>query len=93
MIAPITAAFNFLLQSKKTKRETKRQLSSQDKKELKKINEMEFFEAVDYLTKRDTGACFEGESKGDGLNNLKRNNIWIIKNGLKCQQYHLFGYF
>ena len=52
MIAPITAALNFLLRSKKTRRETKRELSTQDKKELKKINEMGMFEAMDYLANK-----------------------------------------
>ena len=71
MIAPITAALNFLLQSKKTRREPKRELSTQDKKELKKINEMGMFEAMDYLAKRDTGAGFQGEDKGDGLSGFR----------------------
>ena len=52
MIAPIIAALSFLFQSKKTKRETKRELSTQDKKELKKINEMGMFEAMDYLANK-----------------------------------------
>jgi hypothetical protein len=52
MIAPITAALNFLFQSKKNKRETKRELSTQDKKELNKINEMGMFEAIDYLANK-----------------------------------------
>ena len=52
MIAPITAALSFLFQNKKNKRETKRELSTQDKKELKKINEMGMFEAMDYLSKK-----------------------------------------
>jgi hypothetical protein len=71
MIAPITAALNFLLQSKKTKRDTKRELTTQDKKELNKINEMGMFEAMDYLAKRDTGAGFQGEGKGDGLSGFR----------------------
>jgi hypothetical protein len=71
MIAPITAALNFLLQSKKNRRGTKRELSTQDKKELKKINEMGMFEAMDYLAKRDTGAGFQGESQGDGLSGFR----------------------
>jgi hypothetical protein len=52
MIAPITIALAFLLGSKKTKREPKRELSTQDKKELKKINEMGMFEAMDYLANK-----------------------------------------
>jgi hypothetical protein len=52
MIAPITAALAFILRSKKTKRETKRELSTQDKKELKKIEEMGMFEAMDYLANK-----------------------------------------
>jgi hypothetical protein len=71
MIAPITAALSFLLQSKKNRRDTKRELSTQDKKELKKINEMGMFEAMDYLAKRDTGAGFQGEDKGDGLSGFR----------------------
>jgi hypothetical protein len=65
------APFINLLLNKKTKRETKRQLSTQDKKELKKIEEMGMFEAMDYLTKRDTGAGFQGEDKGDGLSGFR----------------------
>ena len=65
------APFISLLLNKKTKRETKRELSTQDKKELKKINEMGMFEAMDYLSKRDTGAGFQGESKGDGLSGFR----------------------
>jgi hypothetical protein len=45
------APFISLLLNKKTKREPKRELSTQDKKELKKINEMDMFEAMDYLSK------------------------------------------
>jgi hypothetical protein len=71
MIAPITAALSFLFQSKKTRRETKRELSTQDKKELKKINEMGMFEAMYYLAKRDTGAGFQGENQGDGLSGFR----------------------
>jgi len=71
MIASITAALSFLLQSKKNKRETKRELSTQDRKELKKINEMGMFEAMDYLSKRDTGAGFQGENNGDGLSGFR----------------------
>jgi hypothetical protein len=71
MIAPITAVLSFLLRSKKTKRETKRELTTQDKKELKKIDEMGMFEAMDYLAKRDTGAGFQGEDKGDGLSGFR----------------------
>ena len=52
MIAPLTAALSFLFQSKKNKRETKRELSTQDKKELKKIEEMGMFEAMDYLANK-----------------------------------------
>ena len=52
MTTPITAALSFLFQSKKNRRETKRELSTQDKKELKKINEMGMFEAMDYLAKK-----------------------------------------
>ena len=65
------APFISLLLNKKTKRETKRELSTQDKKELKKINEMGMFEAMDYLSKRDTGAGFQGEDKGDGLSGFR----------------------
>ena len=65
------APFISLLLNKKTKRETKRELSTQDKKELKKINEMGMFEAMDYLAKRDTGAGFQGEDKGDGLSGFR----------------------
>ena len=65
------APFISLLLNKKTKREPKRQLSTQDKKELKKINEMGMFEAMDYLAKRDTGAGFQGEDKGDGLSGFR----------------------
>ena len=63
--------FISLLLNKKTKRETKRELSTQDKKELKKINEMGMFEAMDYLAKKDTGAGFQGESNGDGLSGFR----------------------
>jgi hypothetical protein len=52
MIAPITAALSFLLGSKKNRRDTKRELSTQDKKELKKVNEMGMFEAMDYLANK-----------------------------------------
>jgi hypothetical protein len=48
----LIAALNFLLRSKKNKRETKRELSTQDKKELNKINEMGMFEAMDYLANK-----------------------------------------
>jgi hypothetical protein len=65
------APFISLLLNKKTKREPKRELSTQDKKELKKINEMGMFEAMDYLAKRDTGAGFQGEDKGDGLSGFR----------------------
>ena len=65
------APFTSLLLNKKTKRETKRELSTQDKKELKKINEMGMFEAMDYLAKKDTGAGFQGESNGDGLSGFR----------------------
>ena len=65
------APFISLLLNKKTKRETKRELSTQDKKELNKINEMGMFEAMDYLAKRDTGAGFQGEDKGDGLSGFR----------------------
>jgi hypothetical protein len=44
--------FISLLLNKKTKREPKRELSTQDKKELKKINEMGMFEAMDYLANK-----------------------------------------
>jgi len=71
MITPITAALSFLFQSKKNRRGIKRELSTQDKKELKKINEMEMFEAKDYLAKKDTGAGFQGESTGDGLSGFR----------------------
>jgi len=71
MIAPITAALLSLFQSKKNRRETKRELSTQDKKELKKIDEMGLFEAMDYLAKKDTGAGFQGEDKGDGLSGFR----------------------
>lgn len=71
MIAPITAALAFLLRSKKNSTETKRELSTQDKKELNKINEMGMFEAMDYLAKRDTGAGFQGENQGDGLSGFR----------------------
>ena len=52
MNVSLIAAMNFLLGSKKTKREPKRELSTQDKKELKKINEMGMFEAMDYLANK-----------------------------------------
>lgn len=65
------APFISLLLNKKTKRGTKRELSTQDKKELKKINEMGMFEAMDYLAKRDTGAGFQGEDRGDGLSGFR----------------------
>jgi hypothetical protein len=71
MNVSLIAAMNFLLGSKKTKREPKRELSTQDKKELKKINEMGMFEAMNYLAKRDTGAGFQGEDKGDGLSGFR----------------------
>jgi len=71
MNVSLIAAMNFLLGSKKIKREPKRELSTQDKKELKKINEMGMFEAMDYLAKRDTGAGFQGEDKGDGLSGFR----------------------
>ena len=71
MIAPITTALAFILRSKKNKREPKRELTTQDKEELNKINEMGMFEAMDYLAKRDTGAGFQGEDKGDGLSGFR----------------------
>jgi hypothetical protein len=46
------APFISLLLNKKTKREPKRELSTQDKKELKKINEMGMFEVMDYLANK-----------------------------------------
>jgi hypothetical protein len=46
------APFISLLLNKKTKREPKRELTTQDKKELKKINEMGMFEAIDYLSNK-----------------------------------------
>ena len=46
------APFISLLLNKKNKGETKRELSTQDKKELKKIDEMGMFEAMDYLAKK-----------------------------------------
>ena len=68
---PITAALSFLFQSKKNKRETKRELSTQDKKELEKINEMGMFEAMNYLAEREEkitycGACGGDASECDG---------------------------
>jgi len=71
MIAPITAALSFLFQSKKNKRGTKRELPTQDKKELKKVNEMGMFEAMNYLAKRDAGSGFQGENNGDGLSGFR----------------------
>ncbi len=46
------APFISLLLNKKIKRETKRELSTQDKKELDKINEMGLLEAMDYLANK-----------------------------------------
>ena len=52
MIAPLVAAVNFLFQSKQNKPVTKRELSEKDKEEIKKIDQMGFFEAMDYLVKK-----------------------------------------
>jgi hypothetical protein len=60
-----------LLLNKNNKKETKRELTPQDKKEIKKINEMGMFEAMDYLAKKDTGAGFQGDNKGDGLSGFR----------------------
>ena len=65
------APFINLLLNKKTKKETKRELTTQDKEELKKIDEMGMFEAMDYLAKKDTGAGFQGDDKGDGLSGFR----------------------
>ena len=51
-VAVLNLPLTFLFQSKKNKRGTKRELSTQDKKELKKIEEMGMFEAMDYLANK-----------------------------------------
>jgi hypothetical protein len=60
---------SLLLRKKKTTEP--RKLSKNDKKELAKINEMGMFEAMDYLAKKDTGAGFQGEDRGDGLSGFR----------------------
>jgi hypothetical protein len=64
------APFISLLLRKKKTTEPKK-LSENDKKELAKINEMGMFEAMDYLAKKDTGAGFQGEDRGDGLSGFR----------------------
>ena len=46
------APFINLLLNKSNKKVTKRELTPQDKKEIKKINEMGMFEAMDYLANK-----------------------------------------
>jgi hypothetical protein len=65
------APFINLLLNKNNKKVTKRELTPQDKKEIKKINEMGMFEAMDYLAKKDTGAGFQGDNQGDGLSGFR----------------------
>lgn len=60
---------SMLLRKKKTSEP--RELSENDKKEIAKINEMGLFEAMDYLSKRDTGAGFQGDTKTDGLSGFR----------------------
>jgi hypothetical protein len=64
------APFISLLLRKKKTTEPKK-LSESDKKELAKINEMGMFEAMYYLAKKDTGAGFQGEDRGDGLSGFR----------------------
>ena len=64
------APFISLLLRKKKPTEPKK-ISENDKKELAKINEMGMFEAMDYLAKKDTGAGFQGEDRGDGLSGFR----------------------
>jgi len=63
------APFISLLLNKKTKKESKRELTTQDKKELNKINEMGMFEAMDYLAnKEDEKITYCGACGGDASN-------------------------